>query len=309
MLGAMLLSAPPRSRNRNLFEHLLQTCAPFIAADKGQSMLLAATIAQDDEGRRAKISSICASWDSIDLDMVNGYPTSYGQVGAPPINPYLAPPTDDPVFAGPTPMDVIAFGPIEAIRVPARSTCVYSSLSGLSFTDQPDENVHTIPGRLLTMMSLDETPSDPFIVKATRNVLDQMKGCYSGQIVSAGPDPLLVLLRNGRPIYLALVYQQGSFYLVWSDFLLPPLGHRCSVWPLVTFDRGPEQMVVGFSMRLLRGKWIRWLSARDRWSDDLLGVQASPDQTASMRIPVAIAALSEWLLRHSNDPQTNAANR
>jgi hypothetical protein len=114
-----------------------------------------------------------------------------------------------------------------------------------------------------------------------------------------------MLLRSSRQLFLYLIYQRGSFYLVWSDFSLPNLGHACTIWPLVTFDRGPERMSLAFSIRLLRNRWVRWLTPRHgggRWVD-MHRLNGKPAQVEAMRIPLAIAALSEWLGRHSNDPR------
>lgn len=302
MLGAILLSSPYRARNRNLFVNLVTACARHLTDDGEPLLMVASTVAIDDEGRRAKTSSLCAPWAEIDVSVLNRYNKSFGDEAAPPFDPYNVSITDNPMFAqGFIPVDVMALGRLTPTIVPSHSTCVYSSLTGqvIAGSYLRDIPPDTLPADVLVRMAKDDGLDANFIEKARRNILEPLTGRFAAQVTSVGPDPLLILAREGRTLYLSVAYMQGSFYLIWSDFRLPALSPYCCIWPLDVFDRGAERMVLGFSLRMLRTKWVRWLTPR-------LERRVLPDGTTHprdlmhMRVPFAIAALQQWVARHSS---------
>lgn len=297
MLGAFLLSEPAGSRNRNLFDQLFWKCTDHL--EESMQAVMMASIALDDNGYRAKTGSLCASvvdlWSDTPTmsgqSLLDPYPSSLGS-GQVPVDHYSVKLVDNPTFSGLIPIDLLGLGHFAVNTIPSRSTCVYSSMTGTSITcDDDPVLVSAVPGRLLVRMSLDDDSSINFVQKVRRNVLDQMSGRYATQIVSVGPDPLLVIMRREYPIYLHLIAQGNSFYIVWSDFKLPSLGSNVFVWPLDVFDRGAPDLALGFSLRMLRSRWARWLTPR------------KPPQTVErvdiMRIPRAISALQEWMYNHS----------
>lgn len=304
MLGAILLSSPYGARNRNLFVNLIMACARQHVGDAGKPLLMmvASTVALDDEGKRAKTSSLCAPWAEIGVDVLNHYSRSYGDETAAPFDPYNVSITDSPVFAkGFTPVDVMALGRLTPTVVSSHSTCVYSSLTGQVITGPQARAIppDTLPPDVLVRMAQDDGLDVNFIEKARRNILAPLTGRFAVQVTSVGPDPLLILAREGRPIYLSVAYMQGSFYLIWSDFRLPALSPHCCLWPLDVFDRGAERLVLGFSLRMLRTKWVRWLTPRLERRTAHDGT-THPRDLVHMRVPFAIAALQQWVARHSS---------
>lgn len=290
MFGAMLLSAPPGARNRNLFGELVRRNAAYIATSELRLMLMA-SIALDDQGARIKTGSTCAPVGDIAVSAIDPYPDVRGKGRIPP-DLYATPITDTPCLTmGPAP-DVMAYGALSAHSSPDQGLCLYSSLSGTAF----DQGAHIdfVPTRLLDRLVNDADPDSNFVTKANRDVMCQLQGRYSAQVVSAGPDPFLLLMQRERPLYLNFVEMAGCFYLVWSDFQLNIAAdgerHRPFVWPLTTFEQG-ETLLMGFSMRMLRNRWVRWLTPKQ--------IPKHVDDVDTMKIPRALAALQQWLVRRT----------
>lgn len=289
MFGALLLSSPPEARNRRLFKDLITENRDHMTSTN-LDLLLMATVAQDSLGHRIKIGSTCAPWDTVPLEAVDPFPDSLGQGHTPP-DPYAARITDSPCDHEPPAPDVLAYGSLTMHSVPSRGLGLYSSLEG-RITDSPEPWSH-VPPSILDILVEDDDPDANFVTKARRDVLDKLNGRYVAQIVSAGPDPFLVLLRRERPTYLSFVETDGCFYLVWSDFELKyrETGHRPYVWPLLTFEQGDPHLILGFSIRMLRNRWVRWLTPKQppRRIEDV----------DVMRVPRSIAALQQWLLKRT----------
>lgn len=291
MFGAMLLSAPTDCRNRNLFPELLLRNASYLSMTN-MSLLLMSTIAIDDGGGRIKTGSTCAPLGDVRMNAVNPYPDSNG-FGITPPDLYLVPITDSPVLDKAPAPDVMAYGGLTMHSCPEQGLGLYTCLTGTAFAFGAECN--RVPADALDLLIKDADPDANFVTKVRRDIMTHLSGRYSAQVISAGPDPFLVLMQNERPIHLNFVAYAGCFYLVWADFHIEygdgsDARNRPYVWPMMTFEHS-ERLLLGFSMRMLRNRWIRWLTPKQ--------APRHVDEVDLMKIPKAIAALQQWLAKRT----------
>lgn len=295
MFGALLLSTTSGCRNRNLFSDLITRNAGYVTAE-GLPLLLMSTVALDDFGQRIKTGSVCAPVSDVALETVNPHPDSRGRGIVPP-DPYQVGLTDYPLLRQAATPDVLAYGRLNMHSFPEEGMGLYVGLSGHCWSHEHDDPamMTDIPNELLTRLIKDNDPDANFVTKASRDVMDRMAGRYAAQIISAGPDPFLVLMQSERRLHLNFVESHGCFYLVWSDFRLvidtnDADRNRPYVWSLTTFDHH-DTLLMGFSIRMLRNRWVRWLTPKQ--------VPKHVDDVDIMRVPKALAALQQWLVRRT----------